>query len=74
MQVFNKHMNMRDNRTSVYKHPYITHKIPHCRIDYAPTWILQQVSLKQIWIRLTSFMGMYNSVRISYKTSLLTKS
>jgi len=39
-----------------------------------PTWTLLQVSFRHIFISLTSFMEIQNSMRILYKTSYLTES
>ena len=41
---------------------------------FLPTWTLLYVSIRLIFINLTSFLGIPNSMRILYKISLLTES
>jgi hypothetical protein len=41
---------------------------------FLPTWTLLYVSDRHVFISLISFLGIPNSMRILYKTSLLTKS
>jgi len=42
--------------------------------NFLPTRTLLYVSVRHIFISLTSFLGIPNSIRILYKTSLLTES
>ena len=58
------------NRTSYFK-PFL---IGNMSGKFLPTWTLLYVSVRHILIILAGFMGIPNSMRIVYKTSLLIES
>jgi len=59
------------DRASPYFKPFL---IGNMSDKFLPTQTLLYVSVRHIFISLTSFWGTPNSIRILYKTSLLTES
>ena len=64
-------LNNNGDRASPYFKPYLIGNISD---KFLPTRTLLYVSVRHIFINLISFLGIPNSMRILYKTSLLTES
>ena len=59
------------DRASPCFKPFLIGNLSH---TFLPTWTLLHVSVRLIFINLTSFLGIQKSMRILYKTSLLIES
>ena len=58
------------NEASPCFKPFLTENMSD---KFLPTWSLLYLSFKHIFVSLTTFIGIPNSMRILYKTSLLTE-